>query len=109
MFGKNPRMNPLQARKQLLIAESELNRAQLMEEWSAMAGEARLLARQAKAMGLLASAAGILAAGLSSFRRKRAAPPGEKLSWWRTLLKFAGVANSLWSAFHRKEDSQADK
>ena len=30
MFGKNPRMNPLESRKQLLIAESELNRAQLV-------------------------------------------------------------------------------
>jgi hypothetical protein len=30
MFGKNPRMNPLGSWKQLLIAESELNRAQLV-------------------------------------------------------------------------------
>ena len=37
MFGKKPRLNPLESRKQLLIAESELNRAQLVQEWQAMA------------------------------------------------------------------------
>ena len=34
MFGNNPRVNPLEARKRLLVAESELNRAQLVEEWA---------------------------------------------------------------------------
>ena len=37
MFGKKPRLNPLESRKQLLIAESELNRAQLVQEWQTMA------------------------------------------------------------------------
>jgi len=32
MFGKNPHMTPLELRKQLLIAESELNRVQLAED-----------------------------------------------------------------------------
>ena len=36
MFGKNSRMTPLELRKQLLIAESELNRAQLAEDMSAL-------------------------------------------------------------------------
>ena len=30
-------MNPLASRKQLLIAESELNRAQLVQDWQAVA------------------------------------------------------------------------
>jgi len=101
-------MNALQARKQLLIAESELNRAHLMEEWRAMADDVRVLARQAKTIGSLAAAAGLLAAGLSSFRRNQAASAEEKTPWWRTILKYAGVATSIWSAFRsqtpRKED-----
>ena len=36
MFGKNPRVNPLNTRKRLLIAESELNRAQLTQEWGTL-------------------------------------------------------------------------
>ena len=101
-------MKILQARKQLLIAESELNRAHLMEEWQTMADDVRVLARQAKTIGALAAAAGLLAAGLSSFHRNQAASSEEKTPWWRTILKYAGVATSIWSAFRshtpRKED-----
>jgi len=102
-------MNALQARKQLLIAESELNRAHLMEEWRAMADDVRVLARQAKTIGSLAAAAGLLAAGLSSFRRNQAASSEEKPSWWRTILKYAGVATSIWSAFRPPAPREEEK
>ncbi len=36
MFGKTSHVSPLELRKQLLIAESELNRAQLSEEWQTL-------------------------------------------------------------------------
>ena len=42
MSGKNPRMNPLESRKQLLIAESELNRAQLVQELETDEGRSSL-------------------------------------------------------------------
>ena len=48
MSGKNPRMNPLESRKQLLIAESELNRAQLVQEWQTMTDEVHSLVNQAR-------------------------------------------------------------
>jgi hypothetical protein len=108
MFGKNPRIKALQSRKQLLIAESELNRAHFLQEWEAMAGDVRVAARQAKIIGSLAAAAGLLAAGFSSFRRKQAAPSDEKPSWWRNIVKYAGVATSLWSAFRPREHAEKD-
>ena len=74
MFGKNPRMNPLESRKQLLIAESELNRAQLVQEWQTMADGVRSVADRARTVSSLASAAASLIAGLASFRRVRSAP-----------------------------------
>ena len=43
MFGDNPRVNPLESRKRLLVAQSELNRAQLVQEWVAMTVGARTL------------------------------------------------------------------
>jgi HPt (histidine-containing phosphotransfer) domain-containing protein len=49
-------MNPLESRKQLLIAESELNRAQLVQEWQTMADEVHALADQARTISSIASA-----------------------------------------------------
>jgi hypothetical protein len=92
-------MNPLASRKQLLIAESELNRAQLIREWRTMEDEVHSLANQAKTISSLASAAASLVTGLASFRRKKSASAAEKPSWWQTILKGAQLAGSLWSEF----------
>jgi HPt (histidine-containing phosphotransfer) domain-containing protein len=101
-------MNSLDSRKQLLIAESELNRAQLVQEWRVMASEVHALADQARTISSIASAVATLVAGLSSFRRKKSAPAAEKPSWWQTLLKGAGLASSFWSEF-RQQGSGRDE
>ena len=81
-------MNPLESRKQLLIAESELNRAQLVQEWQTMADEVHSLAHQARTISSLASAAASLVAGLASFRRKKeSAPPQKNLRGCRPFSK----------------------
>ena len=105
MFGKNPRLNPLESRKQLLIAESELNRAQLVQEWQTMADGVRSVADRTRTISFLASAAASLIAGLASFRHTRSAPAGEKPSWWQTLLKGAQLAGLLWSEFRPRPKS----
>jgi hypothetical protein len=105
MFGKKPRLNPLESRKQLLIAESELNRAQLVQEWQTMADGVRSVADRARTISFLASAAASLIAGLAPFRRTRSAPAGEKPSWWQTLLKGAQLAGLLWSEFRQRPKS----
>ena len=99
MSGKNSRLNQLAARKQLLIVESELNRAQLAQEWRALADDAHALADQAKTIRSLATAAATLVAGVTSFRQKPTAPGAEKPSWWQTLLKGAGVVGTFWQTF----------
>jgi len=109
MSGKNPRMNPLKSRKQLLIAESELNRAQLVHELKIMADEVHSLTNQVRTISSLASAAGTLIAGLASFRRKKeSAPAAEKPSWLQTVLKGAQLAGALWSEFgpQRREEKE---
>jgi hypothetical protein len=92
-------MNSLDSRKQLLIAESELNRAQLVQEWRTMASEVHALTDQARTISSIASAVATLVAGLSSLRRKKSAPVAEKPSWWGTILKGAGLVSNLWQAF----------
>ena len=109
MFGKNTHMKPLELRKQLLITESELNRAQLVQEWRTMADEARSLAHQARTIGSLASAATSLVGGLLSLRRKISAPAAEKPPWWQTILKGAGLVSTLWQSFRPPGGSPPDK
>ena len=101
-------MNPLESRKQLLVAESELNRAQLVQEWQTIADEVQSLTRQARTISSIASAAASLVTGLASCRRKASAPAAEKPSWWQTLLKGAGLVSSFWSEFRsqRREQNQ---
>jgi hypothetical protein len=102
-------MKPLESRKQLLVAESELNRAQLVQEWRIMAGEARTLAHQAKTISSLASAAAAMVSGLLSLRRKAAAPAAEKPQWWQSILKGAGLVSSLWQSFRPPGHDQSEK
>jgi hypothetical protein len=90
-------MSPLQSQKQLLITESELNRAQLVQEWQTMSSDVHTLAEQAGTIRSIASSVATLVAGLSSLRQKKTAPASEKTSWWQTILKGAGTVSSVWS------------
>jgi len=99
---------PLESRKQLLIAESELNRAQLVQEWQTMAEEVHSLTRQARTIKSIVSSVATLTAGLASCRRKASVPGAEKPSWWQTILKGAGLVGSFWSEF-RSQGHQQDE
>jgi negative regulator of sigma E activity len=102
-------MNSLASRKQLLIAESELNRAQLVEDWQMMADDVHALAHRAKTITFVASATASVVAILSSLRHKKAAPADEKPSWWKTLLKSAGLVSTVWQAFRPAACAQKEK
>lgn len=92
-------MNPLASRKQLLIAESELNRAQLAGDLTTMKTGVRAITDRAKSYGALASSIASLVTGLVSAKRNPPARAGAKPSWLPTILKAAGLASTLWSAF----------
>ena len=106
MFGKPPRMNSLASRKQLLIAESELNRAQLVQEWQTMAGEVQALTSQARTISSLISSAASLVAGLMAIGRKKPVSTAEKPSWWQTILKGVGHLGTFWSEFRSRSCGQ---
>jgi len=92
-------LNPLQSRKHLLLAESELNRAQLVGDMAALTADVRALAGRAKSVGLIASSAMALVAGLAAWRRAKRADAAAKPSWLPAILKGAGLISSLWLAF----------
>jgi hypothetical protein len=88
-------MNPLTSRKNLLLAESELNRAQLVADWQTLAGEAKELAQQAGTLRSLASASVVLVSELVALRQ----PAVKKTSWLQSILQGAQLAGSLWTQF----------
>jgi hypothetical protein len=103
-------MNPLASRKKLLIAESELNRAQLVQELEAIADKAHSLANQARTVSSLMSAAATLIAGLASFRHKKEPEAAaEKPSWLQTFVKGAGLISTVWTAFRSQSRGQKEK
>lgn len=101
-------MKALESRKRLLIAESELNRTNLICDCRTMAEEAHRVASRAKTIGSAVSVAALLFSGLSFFRRKQSSPATAKPSWWQAILKVAGMAGSFWSEF-RSQHLQKDK
>ena len=113
MFGNHPRVSPLESQKRLLIAESELNRAQLVGDMAALAGSARAFTGRAKSFGSIASVGALLVAGISAFRRGKSVFTGPKPSWFQTIFKGASMISSLWLAFRsrgcRKENRKTGK
>ena len=99
MPRKLPRLSPLQMRKDLLIAESELNRAQLRTAWEAATEWHRALSAGAKIFGSVASAGTLLVSGWRAFRRKRETKTNEETSWLQRAIKGAGLLSSLCEAF----------
>ena len=78
MHGKRPRLKPLEARKQLLLAESELNRARLLQVWNRLKNEARRLSHQTRPVGSFASLAAAAMAASSAWRHGASSPDGEQ-------------------------------
>jgi len=101
MSGKKSQLTTLETRKQLLLVESELNRAQLLNELRDFKKEIHLLKNQVKAIGSLAASATKLAATFSAigtaFTHRDAGENG-KSSWISTLLNGARTGASIWSA-----------
>ena len=102
MSGKSPGLSPLESRKQLLVAESEINRLQMQEEWQAMTGGIHGIARRVKSIRALASAAAAFVAGVSSFQRGKSADAEARPSWFQTALKGVQLAGSVWQEFRAR-------
>ena len=96
-------MKPLETRKRLLIAESELNRAQLVQELDAMTVSVRTLTHRVKSYGSIASGAVLLVTALAALRRGKV-HTHLKSSWLQMIRKGAGLVFTLWPAFRKKHE-----
>jgi hypothetical protein len=109
MLGETSHVSPLQTRKQLLIAESEINRVQLSREWRTMAHGVRDLAHRVKTIGAWASSAALLVAGVTALRRGPPGPGTAKSSWFQKMLSGARVASTIWFAFRGRGEKGEHK
>ena len=105
MSGEKPHVSSLESRKQLLVAESEINRAQMLQEMETLAGGARSFAHRARSFGSIASAAASLASGLGAIRCHGSDPTVAKPFGWETLLRGARLACSIGLALRDRSRS----
>ena len=101
-------MTPLESRKQLLLAESELNRAQMIGDLAALTAGVRTLAQRATHSAALASSAALLAMGLTLVRR--GPPPGRvaQPSKLNGILNGATLLATLWLAVGAQRNAPRD-
>ena len=108
MFRKNARLKSLEARKQLLIAESDLNRAQLAEDLAMAKDGLRIFTRRAQTVSAITQSVVGVVAGVAAFRRRKPGPGNLKQSWMRTALSSAGFVSSLWLALRARRPERSD-
>jgi hypothetical protein len=101
MPGKNLHLTPLESRKQLLLVESELNRAQLLNELRDLKHEIHHFKSQVQTAGALVSSAAKLATTFSAigsaFIHRNTGENG-KSSWLSTLINGARTGATIWAA-----------
>jgi hypothetical protein len=95
-------ISPLASRKQLLIAESELNRAQMSAEWQTMTRGVFDLIHRTTTTAAWASSAALLVAGVTALRRRPPAPAAAQSSWFHKALNGVRAASALWFAFRSR-------
>ena len=109
MLDKTSHLSPLESRKQLLLAESELNRDGLSEEWQAMTHSVQDLAHHVKTVAAWASSAALVVAGVSALRRDSPRSGIKKSSWFQKILKGARVASTLWLALRAQREKHEQR
>ncbi len=93
------RVNRLTVQKQLLIAESDLNRAQLVRDLEVLIVDVRSLGDCTSAYATVLTSTKALVAVLEAFQPGKPAAAEGKASWWQSLRGGLSVAATLWRTF----------
>ena len=101
-------MTPLESIKQLLLAESELNRAQMAGNLAALTTDVRALTRRAASLESIASSTALLAMGLTAFQRGQGMNAHANPSKINRLLNGAAVIAALWLALNAQRRGPRD-
>lgn len=98
MFGKKSYLKTLEIRKQEILAQSDVNRIELLKDWETVKTEIQRVKKQLRAAGSIASSAIVLAAAASALRRKHEPMKTEnhtKVPWVSAALNGARFGASL--------------
>jgi hypothetical protein len=101
MFGKKTYLKTLESRKQALLAESEVNRIELLKDWDSLKADVTRVKKQLRAAGSIASSAAVVATVATLFRRHHEqtamAKPNShvKVPWVTAAINGARVGASL--------------
>jgi hypothetical protein len=103
MPGKTIKLNSLEARKQLLVAESELNREQFIKEVQMLKQTVIQIKEQAHSIGTVVTSAAKVVSTLLTVRQlfSGRAKEGTGKSWVGALVKGAQICASLWGSRSR--------
>ena len=91
-------MKTLDLRKQEILAQSEINRVELLKDWELVKTEFGRIKKQVRTAGSIASSAAVLATAAAVFRHKHEPPKPEnhtKVPWVAAALNGARVGASL--------------
>jgi hypothetical protein len=94
--GYEQKETPLLARKRLLIAESDLNRALLTREYRNLAGGIRDAAKPIKQWSALAASGAAVVLLFKTLQNRASATGAPKSSWLSTSLDMAHMALPVW-------------
>lgn len=101
MHRPNHPLTALEARKQLLVLEAEIQRQQVCSDIDTLAGQVRGMTHKVASFGSMASVATLAAGGIAALRgsRKATSPPS-KLS---RVISLARWGISAWLMFRNKD------
>lgn len=103
MPGTKPRVKPLALRKQLLLAESEVNRVQFANDWNALVAEAHDLTYHARSLWSgIASKVATGIAGVKAWRELRGSRSNHR-GWFFNLINGIQVGSAMWKSFRSRE------
>jgi hypothetical protein len=100
MFGESPSLKMLETRRKLLVAESEIYRAQLGRDLETIQANIRLLRDEATTVKSVVSKGVTI---LSAFRALRESGRNGGSSFFAKVLRGARFASTVWQTFRPPE------
>ena len=98
-------MTPLETRKQQLIAQSELNRNQMVGDLMEFESGVHALSDRNKSIGSIMTSAAELVSGIINFQRSKGRDAAKGSTWVQTALKGTGLLCTLWLAIRSRNGS----
>jgi hypothetical protein len=109
MPGEKSKLTPIETRKQLLLLESDLNRAQFIEAMQEWKDEFHRTKEHLTRLGSMAALVARLAGTISTVRRLFSRPAaGGKKSWLSFLFDGMTAGTSLWYMLRSQRRKQDD-